>query len=266
MNASGKPTESLIQDLIEIVLGKAEEYGEKLTVGRIDKARELLAKSDEDLRAARVLYEKSIYASSIFHLQQCVEKASKFCVYLFGYSSDKEFKIIGHNALRAFHIVLKDSDSQKVASIVGKLTDLEFESDPKRFKREIERKKLLREVATLDYKEIQILLNLGRQWESLMNNVLRFAASALGIRESIAQGMTDFFGLYVLSIITFPHSSMTRYPDRSKRMDYSQALGIVKAAPEIFLSLERYMKDFPELLSAIEEKVRKKSSRGQPNL
>jgi len=60
--------------------------------------------------------------------------------------------------------------------------------------------------------------------------------------EEIQNFVASFIALYILymlSVITYPHFSYTRYPDSEvKPSEYNENLGIVKKSPEIWNLLE----------------------------
>jgi hypothetical protein len=58
--------------------------------------------SREDLRAAKVLYEKKLWSQSIFYLQQAVEKATKSLGIYTGRIKKNQIKKIGHNPIKVF--------------------------------------------------------------------------------------------------------------------------------------------------------------------
>lgn len=228
-----------------------------------------LEAAKEDQRACAVLFDAKLYASSTYHLQQAVEKATKAYLLHTGIISVEEVRRIGHNSLQG-HIVL----AEWMVGRLQALDQLNVNYTDAMGKIDHLKKLQPKELALLDYDQIHLMI---ASFDAYVNNessgirqmveklkdkeflALAIQQAGLGAvvdeedMETIIKTISndnkgvDLFEvasvlpfLYIASAVTYPHEAFTRYPDKSIRPeDYTAELGIVQATPELLGRLER---------------------------
>lgn len=245
--------------------------------------RELFSKSKRDLKSARLNYADAdeIFDNSIGALQQAVEKTAKGIYVLNTGASEKDLKNVGHKSPNAFMEVFKRS-SAKYGQLVRILNP---DWDETSIILQIE--KLVGEpekIVKMKEAVIDKLLSLPRQIiskDSELNKVIRDAFNRLDVVQALKKGKSDvtenntnkliesiyaFYSIYVMSVITFPHSESTRY--RAELMapdDYKKGLGIVDAAPKLFDELDNCISVMEGYLNFLSQSVQElKKSQAEP--
>jgi|GEM_PF-4223159 len=210
---------------------------------------ELYRKSRRDLESSRLLYEAGHFDNSIQLLQQSVEKAAKGIYALHTGASLKDLKDISHRSPDAFmelfkSLMAKYSQYVKVlvptwdgSTLVSQIENLVSKEE---------------DFVRMTEAHIDKFLSIPRQLISGGTEENKLIRSAFGrpdiagilaqtgveLNEDAISRMTEpiyaLYSIFVMSLITFPHSQSTRYrissvcPD-----DYKKGLGIVDAAPKL---------------------------------
>ena len=282
----------LIQDEIERITGKKADP--KMIVNalaflsnlsqQLPLSLELLAKdyikfAEVDYQSARLLLEKKIYPSAIFHLQQTIEKLAKAYALHLGLVKEEDLypkgkrksKTVGHISPRAFILILKRKGAIDLVCIVFTLLKKksceEIKKNIETFesflwkKRELavlprenilhliqQNDKIIEALSKVDRRTIKFeiektklgLSTRARQMGFSINNFKGMAINQSMVEE-IFQKLITFVRLYVLTIITFPHFSYPRYPSKVA-IAYEEGLGIVDCANDL-LSMAGEMLD-----------------------
>jgi len=220
--------------------------------------KQFLRTSREDLQASKMLYKGRMFAPSVYHLQQCVEKMTKAFVLGTRMGTPKEVRDIGHDSLKG-HLLY----ARKLSRFIPKLgkVDPRLNFDLSRID-EIDAKKT--EVARMSKSEIERIIKSFKAADKSMQAVVSLLAEwaptgmipllqgaqgpvmcekdvesiRKGIKKAIPLMRTVPF-LFVASALTFPHEASTRYPDGPiGPQDYTRSMGIVACSPEIMRRVE----------------------------
>lgn len=246
-------------------------------------ALEYLAVAKRDLNSSKLLYANEDYPNSIYLLQQAVEKTTKAVSLVFSLLEEKDFRgsgpdKISHKTPRAFIKIVK-SDSLKPYIDLVKSQHPGLQTDTSKIETLIEKNPL--ELARLSKNEIRQCISLIQTLEvSLLSkdtvtqiNVITDSAitkakevdnvdDKLDALSSIMKEhgslilrvMLSFISLYLLSAITFPHATYTRYPsDSLSPKDYTKELGIVDTTPAIWEELGKVIKSLEEYITIVKE-------------
>lgn len=233
----------------------------KSTKLKIEKALDSLNDAKEDIKSSRLLFEGQIYSRSVFFLQQSVEKACKALGLALGFI--KRQKSIGHESPEVFIKMLEDD-----FSINHYLPLLEqYTNENQKIKIEKAKESIFKgksKLLILKEKEIQGYLTFI---ESMMNQgAEKLRAELNRIQESLnvflpqfeikVDLIVDFIlcitSLYILSVITFPHTMTSRYSDTQiiHPKDYTIDMPIVEFLPKFqnitesaIESLDRYIRN-----------------------
>lgn len=229
-------------------------------------ARGFLECSRQDIETTRLLYERQVFPLSVYHLQQAIEKAAKAYALVFFAISKEDLIKIGHKSPIAFIRMLKKSWVNKFI-VVLKLFYPDAKTNVSEAENIINLKKTQKELAKLPESGIQKFLDLDEkirealtsdETQNLINSQIGILLSSLkgllpGVNtEEIMKSFRtnfsfdiacSFGGLYILSVVTYPHWEFTRYPDKEmKPSDYSSDLGIVQCVGRILTKVENAIK------------------------
>jgi hypothetical protein len=245
-------------------------------------ARAFLECARMDINASKLLYREKDYSNAVYHLQQATEKLAKAYFMLFPSSSYDEIRAIQHTTPRVFLDFMSKSKAKpliyRLKSLLPSIDfgDLDEILD---IVKTIKKSQTQVEIARLSNKEIKELLKipdliLPSKGENGFEDILRDLGMTVEEIEEVvrkeaqsentyAQALTGpslknkinnagnhmirlmyyFITLYVLAIITFPHESFTRYPDKEvKPAEYAKGLGIVTEFEEVVRRLEEVFK------------------------
>lgn len=228
----------------------------------MELARGFLECSRQDIQTTRLLYERQVFPLSVYHLQQAIEKATKAYALAFFAISKEDLISIGHKSPMAFIRMLKKSWVNKFI-VVLKMFYPDAKTNVSEAEKIINLKKTQKELAKLPESVIQNFLDLDEkirdaltsdktqnQINSQIEILLRSLKGLLpGVNtEEIMKSFRtnfsfdiacSFGGLYILSVVTYPHWEFTRYPDKEiKPSDYSSDLGIVQCVDGILAQVE----------------------------
>jgi len=218
-----------------------------------------LVASKQDLRASKILYRRHIFALATYHLQQCVEKATKAFVLGTGMATVEEVRDIGHDSLKG-HLLYATKLSRFLPEL-GKI-DPVLNLDLSKIE-EMEAKRL--EIARWSGAEVggalstfhavdKALVSIVPQMVELALKVvlpqLKDIQGARGlklgardtrriVRKAVPLLRAPQF-LFVASLLTFPHEAFTRYPNGAiGPEDYNKSTGIVVHAPELMRGMDK---------------------------
>lgn len=220
-------------------------------------AREFILIAEQDMKDAQLLYENKSFASSIYHLQQSVEKATKACGFSVFFLNKNDLKKVQHTTPKVFMSLLN-----KYIILFIELTKSFNPNSTNKNLKEIEEifyktfnKGIKKDIAKFDENKIKTVLELSDVFKKSEKKISDFLKET--IKEFIKESKDDeykeklkffksmilpkiipytyeFVNLYLLSIITYPHESYTRYPDQDMTpKDYTSDLGIVVMFNEI---------------------------------
>jgi len=198
-----------------------------------------------------------MFALSTYHLQQCVEKATKAYLIGMGMGTVEEVIGIGHDSLQGHLLYAK------------KLLPMLADIDPKL-------NLILSQVEELDAKRLEIarwssakvegeLRTFGevdRVLQAMIPQMMKLAWNVIGpqlpnmqdsprlTQRSLDKQMKRAVPLlqapqflFIASLLTFPHESFTRYPDGAiKPGEYTKSMGVVAHTPELIRRMERALR------------------------
>lgn len=237
-------------------------------------AKEFIKIAKQDIKDAHLLYHNESFASSIYHLQQAVEKTTKAYGVAFFTLSEKDLQKIKHKTPKAFVMLLKKRYITPYIKLMKSFYPDLIEGNAQELEKLINSKSL--EIAKFDKNQIEKILELGSQFKEISNNkeindkIKSEISSLLDLRPSEFQNLFSenvkekliklnishvlgFVNLYFLSLITYPHEAYTRYPDGPMTpQDYTMETGIVVMSQEICESLQDSIKRFEEHLEEVE--------------
>jgi hypothetical protein len=275
MVGNPKVMPEIIQEMIRF--GKEYQPSEEIQT----LASNFLECAKQDLASCKILYQEKQFSQSTYHLQQAVEKTTKSYVLYWWKFNQKDMKIIKHDSLNAF-LMLLDRMS-KYVDIAKKMYPA-LKTDNSDVKNILKDEKKRIELAKADYKVFQAMFKLFDDtkiaFENALNNVQEILAPfniskslKIGLKDTSSKEINklvngksnseilktffnrestlnflnknlDFCLLYTIAGMTFPHEEYTRYPDKEiKPTDYTMDLGIVKATPELINHMERIIHD-----------------------
>lgn len=221
--------------------------------------------SKDDLLACKILYEKSIFHLATYHLQQSVEKLTKSYALILGYITPEELRRNGHITPQVFVKLLQEKISQQFLKLFENIHELD-ENRLNELKNLFSKRHLLEEIASMDKEKIIVWLETGKQIKQKLKNIegeiksqikkidnkiLKFRKISKNDRNkihemfiswdvvSIINLVSNFIMMYILSVITFPHFSFTRYPDgKIKPTDYKRGLGVIDCLDDLIKETE----------------------------
>ena len=281
------------KEFIEQLVNWGQEFGSLLEERRRlgQKRRgiilDYLGRAKEDVRAARLLRRRGLLSLSIYHLQQAVEKATKAYALDFGVVEPRELRTkIGHTSPLAFLEILKD---RWVVGYAVLLKSVYPDYKPDIPGVELMLRTQQKDMARLDKEAILKFLELNKRVEAALKsgNTKSQISSLLDIlptlfadkfppkqlaagvkmakkRLNMAEAMDSaisFESLFLLSVITYPHFSFTRYPDGEiKPTDYVRGLGIVDCEVELLTLVNNAIKTLEKTLT------KEKKPKHSPNI
>lgn len=261
--------------LIKKALPLFEPLLQRLSSPPIPMVGGLIQYAEKDLESAELLFEKRLYPPSIFHLQQAIEKLAKAFALSLGLVEEKELYGkggIGHISPRSFILILREKGAMDLVYLVyqvwgkGKRYE-EMRKSVEDFEKLLQKKKELARLSKegilhlIKKKDgiIDVLSKIDvREFRSRIEKIRigikardRYEGPPLGegilwhelgkkeTIEEILRKLMTFVDLYILTIITFPHSSFSRYPLKGGEViRYEEGLGIVDCA-ETLLSITK---------------------------
>jgi HEPN domain-containing protein len=222
-----------------------------------------LACARADLQAASLLQENQMLSVSVYHLQQAVEKTTKAYALALNAITPGELRKIGHKSPLTFIRILRKRWAVKYIGILQSLYP-DIKTNTSELETLIETKQ--EELAQLPRDVILKWMSLGAKIRSglqsedinkkialvldslpnLLSNVVpanELESSLRTARANFDLGISlCFANLYILSVLTYPHFSFTRYPDgKILPSDYVSGLGIVDCEAEILPEVESTM-------------------------
>jgi HEPN domain-containing protein len=257
---------SFLENYQEWIGRKSTPEEKKLVMDLLDCAR-------RDLKVAKLLDGKELYGLAVYHVQQSVEKAAKAWALDSNFIDRSELRDVGHLSPMAF---LRISDKTIGKTVVEVIKPF-FPGTQEAQGLEGLIKNNSAQFARLPAQEVRKILDACTQLSEQLPEVLRKAlpkigASLLEIKivgddessklrrimgEKYAErqktdwpfrlisGMLGGILLYLLSVLTFPHESFTRYPDLEvKPSEYNESMGIVKLMGEVIAVIEKAIGDF----------------------
>jgi len=290
----------LTQDEIERITGKKEDpkvianalaflsnLSQQLPLSLEFLAKDYIKFAEVDYQSARLLLEKKIYPSAIFHLQQTIEKLAKAYALYLGLVKEEDLyskrkrksESVGHLSPRAFILNLKRKGAIDLICIVFTLLKKksceEIKKNIKIFesflwkKRELavlSRENILsltqqndkiiealskinRRVVKFEIEKIKLGLSTrARQMGLPINNFIKGIAINQSMVEEIFQKLITFVRLYILTIITFPHFSYPRYPSKGYAIAYEEGLGIVDCANDLLSITGEMLREIKKII------------------
>lgn len=222
---------------------KISKLGIKKALASLDDAR-------EDLKASKLLYEAEIYSRSVYSVQQSVEKACKALGLALGII--KRQKSIGHTSPEVFIRMLEEEFSMNF--LLPMLEQYTNEDQ----KGKIEKAKELLSLAESNsfvLKNFLVLKEKQLQSYLLIIEVMRgqgaqrLKAELTKIQESLNTFLPQFelkndlivdsiiciTSLFILAVITFPHTETSRYSDTQviHPKNYTKDMPLVKLLPRL---------------------------------
>jgi len=248
---------------------------EKQKSDSMELARGFLECSKQDIQATRLLYERRIFPLSVYHLQQAIEKATKAYALAFFVISKEDLTEIGHKSPMAFIKMLKKRWVGKFI-VVLKMLYPDAKTNVSEAEKVMKLKKTQKELAKLPESVIQNFLDLNEKirvaltsdkTQNQINSQIEILLHSLegllpdmntkeimkSLRTNFSFDIACFFGgLFILSVVTYPHWEFTRYPDKEiKPSDYSSGLGVVQCVDGILTQVENAIqaleKDFVQV-------------------
>jgi len=230
------------------------------TLENIQYARSFIRSAEMDSKASAILFKEGIFALSVFHIQQSVEKLCKAYLLTYGVV-DMEYlkKEIGHNSpliftkmveiMFDFIPIIKQASPEMNTDIAG-ISNLVIDVN-----KSLRNKNELPQIVKPTYNNIidafekfdtflTITFSDGIPALKLVMNLLlrpsriddwdKSDPEIDGLVNSSIEKVSNNFSLIILAILTFPHEQCTRYPDMKPCPDdYTSDFGIVRSIPII---------------------------------
>lgn len=223
-------------------------------------AKEFLGCAKNDLDATKLLHEETIYALSVYHLQQSAEKMIKSWGLYTGDVSIKEIKDCGHKSPKIFFKMVKkwlEENGERCDKFnIG--VPLELEKIRKSVRNVMEENRVYapHELSAKKIREILAFIERTNAFLTDLRIVLieKIKKMRPELSEKDKKSTMDLISLDITNIldifwmeitllflceITFVHEETTRYPDGNpKPSDYNRQMGIVEAEPELIRMME----------------------------
>ena len=260
----GKPLDPAEWRLLVLgTMGIHEFFPSDLPDENVHLAESFVLSANDDLRAAEVLYQYSLPALTVYHLQQAAEKVTKALCLLMGrtrlaksHRSPQPILNLLGRFLRIYGKtlqVLMDTEFSKNLADANRLVNNEHHS-------------LVGVPFSSSDKELGItnllsIFDLFSKDEPLMREIEESIAVAVSLYQPLFPGIAELkpaiaHGLnlgraavmcYILGALTFAHETPTRYPGgQLEPKDYTAELGIVQAIPEL-------LKRSPLMIASVEK-------------
>jgi hypothetical protein len=206
------------------------ETSKKIGIAFLDEA-------ERDLKSCKRLYSKKIYAHSVYHLQQAVEKSVKgYCLGL-GISTIEDVRVRGHDTP---YILLRAAlEKTGMKTMLRGLSD-DSKNRIDRAWEAMDRRENRVEIAKITFEQVKMHLSDIDRNEVTMNEVVNKLNPVLTLinpKESppiFFQILPTLARLYVLASLSFPHEEFTRYPDGEiTPAEYTSKSGIVQGIPKM---------------------------------
>jgi hypothetical protein len=226
-----------------------------------DLAVEFSVEGKKDLVRSKKSYLDKDFPDSIYHLQQSAEKIMKSYGLAQGVFSSKDLLDIKHKTPKAFIKLVQDINIQNYLKSL-KTIHTDLNTDISGLQDVIDTKD--KELALLTKEQIMVWINLSKKIDeslsktgvdSILSNVLPALAKTQGKKInypnfSVMKFSSVFIKMYLVSAITYPHEAYTRYPGREiKPSQYTETLGIVQTAPQIFEVLDEALDFLDKFIS-----------------
>jgi len=221
-----------------------------------DLAMGFLNCAKDDIRAVKILYEKQLLSLSVYHLQQAVEKTTKAYALALSVVTTRELKEIKHKGPLTFIKLLKKKWAMAYINLVKTLNPNVNVNIIDKVEKIINKEQ--KELAEMPKTVICTYLNSVKQMRNILQKQMYPQIDkAINLLEPLLHEETEnlkkaidaalrtgivasFISLYLLSVITYSHSTFTRYPDGEiKPSDYySRRLEIVECINDILSEVE----------------------------
>ncbi len=236
----------------------------------MSRALELTKLAEDDLKSSKLLYENKLYALSVYHMQQAVEKTAKAYALMFGIITGDKLKEIGHESPLVFINMLKQS--WVAAFLVAlKKTNPNVKDNPNELLDIVDSKEKTLEMARNPSDQILIMLNQidlikeAFTGDPSMADFMNQYLSAFNIPNEVYSSIYSFIYLFILAFVTYPHETFTRYEDGEiKPKDYKPGFGIVDATPKIIEKMEEIIPTTEKFISLVLKKRLGDNSPAQP--
>jgi|Deesub1362A_J573_1020465.scaffolds.fasta_scaffold00802_17 hypothetical protein len=235
---------------------------------RLEESRRFVKIALQDFEASKILYRAKMYPMAIYHMQQAVEKYVKALALTYFGLNEKEIKrYISHDSPKAFIRLLKRYE--KFLGSFFRIAEMFSISFPEisgknllRLERIINKKK--REIAKMSSEEVKNLVEIPTKIKRIVesdktkNEIAEYLleiqrkVQEIETHQQISRKLVNtiekisneqekvlkqtwiFPGLYILSIITYPHATFARYPNKVLQPEeYNENLGIIQSFNEI---------------------------------
>lgn len=221
----------------ELAIKLEQRSEEKMNVNSIKLALTLVLDAKSDLKDSIILFNQKRYNSSIFHLQQSVEKGCKSFGLGIGTLEEHDLKRIGHKSPLVFIRIVEEPIVKYMLPVLGSAqTNLKIEKAKNTIL------KSSAELLRLDKNTIDRLLSLvdkisekvmprSNQIQQIIKDTLPDLEFPYNWGELILLSTT----IYIIGVLSYAHEETTRYSDESsmKPTDYVEDLPIVKALPKM---------------------------------
>jgi len=234
----------MFKAILDVATPLYQRSKSKISESKIKKALDSLDDARDDIKASKLLCEAEIYSRSVSSLQQSIEKACK----AFGLSLGiiKRPKSVGHVSPAVFLKLLEENFSMEYfLPLLERYTKEDQKVKIEKAKKVIFSKKsnllLLKEEELQSY--ILFIESMSGQGAQKLKAELNRVQESLNIFmpqiEIKIDLIVDFIlcitSLYVLAVITFPHTETSRYSDTQalQPKDYTKDMPLVKSLPKI---------------------------------
>ena len=225
--------------------------------------------AEEDLNSSKLNYKAESYRKAMEDLQQSAEKTSKAYGKMFFYFESKLLKKqVSHKSPLVFAEMTKPDWSRNYLELI-KVVRPSMKTDTGELVNFVEKKEM--EIAKISYDEIELILNvlgnvrkvLKSNEDAIDNELQQLKENELIknneiLRKFIGTLKADYLNeiiyayltMFYVATLTYPH--FVRYDDEKIDIKiYNENLGIVKAAPELYLLIENSIKVLKEFVNKI---------------
>lgn len=245
---------------------------------RLKKASDFVDYAEIDFKSAKLLFNVGLFSTSMYHLQQSIEKIVKaYMVYVFNLSNKEIERYVSHESPKAFFKLL-----QKFKSVIdfnvnylekNRMSHPFFRqssySDIIKLENELKNNK--ESIAKMDATAIDKFLDIADKLTGILSSQNNESTKMLMLRviselkkelkdsEIMIQELekaeyetkesdnlifpghyTYLPALYLLALLTYPHATIPRYPKQSFHIsEYNENLGIVKCFNRISQLVDR---------------------------
>lgn len=239
----------------ELAIKLEQRSEEKMNVNSIKLALTLVLDAKSDLKDSIILFNQKRYNSSIFHLQQSVEKGCKSFGLGIGTLEEHDLKRIGHKSPLVFIRIVEEPIVKYMLPVLGSAqTNLKIEKAKNTIL------KSSAELLRLDKNTIDCLLSLvdkisekvmprSNQIQQIIKDTLPDLEFPYNWGELILLSTT----IYIIGVLSYAHEKTTRYSDESsmKPTDYVEDLPIVKALPKMHTQMSEALEYLEKYIGSI---------------